>query len=221
MAKEMSITCDFIQHNLHCVLPENTMDILLKVCTRSGEHMFREDIYTRTLKYRKWNNELRTFHSLKKRVVQMFHKRNSYLDSSRGTSTQTIINDVPEQCKAEVMEKDSETDSNKESIHSNWSELIPINAETNKSSDAMKVDTQQRKRAVRNIVLVLYKPRPKDWGTWKIKSPYATSTIASPPLDVNNQIQDQNQNQTNEKLSYAPHSPYYEPVHLPQFYKDE
>ena len=221
MAKEMSITCDFIQHNLHCVLPENTMDILLKVCTRLGEHTFREDIYTRTLKYRKWNNELRLFCSLKKRVAWMFHKRNSYSDSSRGTSTQTIVNDVPEQCKAEVMEKDSETDSNRESIHSNWSKLIPINAEANKSSDAMKVDTQQRKRAVRNIVLVPYKPRPKDWGTWKIKSPYVTSTIASPPLDVNNQIQDLNQNQTNEKLSYVPHSPYYEPVHLPQFYEDE
>ena len=119
MAKEMSVTCDFIQHNLHCMLPENTMDILQKVCTRSGEHMFREDIYTRTLKYRKWNNELRPFRSLKKRVAWMFHKRNSYLNSSRGTSTQTIINDVPEQCKAEVMEKDSEIDSNRKSIHSN------------------------------------------------------------------------------------------------------
>ena len=97
--------------------------------TRLGEHMFREDIYTRTLKYRKWNNEVRLFCSLKKRVAWMFHKRNSYLDSSRGTSTQTIVNDVPEQCKVEVMEKDSETDSNRESIHSNWSELIPINAE--------------------------------------------------------------------------------------------
>ena len=153
MAKEMSITCNFIQHNLHCVLPDNTMDILLKACTRLGEHTFK-DIYTRTLKYRKWNNELRPFHSLKKRVAWMFHKRNSYSDSSRGTSTQTIINDVPEQCKVEVMEKDSETDSDRESIHSNSSELIPINAEANKSSDAMKIDTQQRKRTVRNIVLV-------------------------------------------------------------------
>ena len=177
MAKEMSITCDFIQHNLHCMLPENTMDILLKVCTRSGEHTFREDIYTRTLKYRKWNNVLRPFHSLKKRVVQMFHKRNSYSDSGRGTSTQIIINEIPEQCKAEVMEKDSEIDSDRESIHSKWSELIPINVEANKSSDAMRTDAQQRKRAVRNIVLVPYKPRPKDWGTWKIKSPYVTSTI--------------------------------------------
>ena len=209
MGKEMSITCDFIQHNLHCMLPENTMDILLKVCTRLGEHTVREDIYTRTLKYRKWNNELRLFHSLKKRVVWMFHKRNSYLDSSRGTFTQTIINDVPEQCKVEVMEKDS------------WSKLIPINAEANKSSDAMNVDTQQRKKAVRIILLVPYKPRPKDWGMWKIKSPYVTSTIASTPLDVSNQSQDLNQNRTNEKLSYVPHSPYYEPVHPPQFYEDE
>ena len=46
-----------------------------------------------------------------------------------------------------------------------------------------------------------------------------TSTIASPPFDVNNQSQGLNQNQTNEKLSYVPHSPYYEPVHLPQFMK--
>ena len=52
----------------------------------------------------------------------MFGKRNSYLDSSRGTSTQTIVNEIPEQCKAEAMEKDSETDSDRESIHSNWSE---------------------------------------------------------------------------------------------------
>ena len=130
------------------------MDVLLKVKTRSGEHTFREDVYTQTLKYRRWNNELRPFHSLKKRVARMFHKRNSYSDSSRGTSTQSIVNDVSEQCKAEVMEKDSKMDSERESFHSNWSELIPINKETNKISDAIKIDAQQRKRAVKNIVLV-------------------------------------------------------------------
>ena len=112
----------------------------------------------------------------------MFHKRNSCLDGSRGTSTQTIINDVPEQCKAEVMEKDSETDSDRESMHSNWNELIPINNEINKISEAIKADDQQRKQAVKNIVLVPYKPKPKDWGSWKIKSPYATNLIASPLL---------------------------------------
>ena len=126
----------------------------------------------------------------------MFQKRNLYLDSSRGTSTQTIVNEVPEQCKTE--EKDSEMDSERESIHSNWSKLIPV--EVNKPDEALKIDAPQRKRTVRNIVLVPYKLRPKDWGSWKIKSPYATSTIASPPLDNNNQTLDPNQ--TNEKLSY-------------------
>ena len=83
MAKEMNVTCDFLEHNVTCVIPENTMDVLLIVRTRSGEHTFREDVYTRTLKYRRWNNELRPFCSLKKRVARMFHKRNSFSDSRR------------------------------------------------------------------------------------------------------------------------------------------
>ena len=53
----------------------------------------------------------------------------------------------------------------------------------------MKVNAQPRKRAIRNIVLVPYKPKNKDWGSWKVKSPYVTSTIASPPLISNKQNQ--------------------------------
>ena len=33
----------------------------------------------------------------------------------------------------------------------------------------------------KNIVLVPYMPKPTDWGSWQIRSPYATSTIANPP----------------------------------------
>ena len=64
----MNVKCDFIENNLTCVLPEHTMDVLLKVRTRSGEHTFWEDVYTRTLKYWRWNNKLRPFQSLKERV---------------------------------------------------------------------------------------------------------------------------------------------------------
>ena len=28
MAKEMNISCDFVEHQLNCVLPANTMDVL-------------------------------------------------------------------------------------------------------------------------------------------------------------------------------------------------
>ena len=78
MAKEMNVSCDFEEHQLNCMLPANTMDVLLKVRMKSGEHTFREDVYTRTLKYRRWNNELRPFHSLKRRVADIFRKRNSF-----------------------------------------------------------------------------------------------------------------------------------------------
>ena len=215
MAKEMNMSCNFIEHKLNCNLPDNTMDVLLKMQMRSGEHTFREDIYTRTLKYRRWNNELRPFCSLKRRVANIFQKRNSFSDSSRDNSTQTIMNEDPEQRKAE--NKDSETDSKRESVRLNWSDLMPI--EENKPNKVI-VDTPQKKRTVRNIVLVPYKPKPKDWGSWKIKSPYATSTVASPILDRNDHPQ--NSNQDNEgKVTYVPHSPYYELVHSPQFYGDE
>ena len=219
MAKEMNMLCNFIEHKLYCKLPDNTMDVLLKVQTRSGEHTFKEDVYTRTLKYRRWNNKLRPFFSLKRRVASIFQKRNSFSDSSRGTSTQMIMNEDPEQHKVE--NKDSETDSKRESVHSNWSDLIPV--ETNKPVDVTVNSTPQKKRTVRNIVLVPYKPKPNDWGSWKIRSPYATNTVASPILNDNNQAQTYSQNNENDedKLTYVPRSPFYELVHSPQFYEGE
>ena len=143
MANEMNMRCNFLENNLMCVLPEHTMDMSLKVRTKSGEHTFREDVYTRTLKYRRWNNELQPFCSLKKRVANMFRKGNLLLDSSRGTYTQTIVNNI-EQCKVETRDKDSEMDSDRNSIHSNWSELIPITNEINKTGDVAKTNTQPR-----------------------------------------------------------------------------
>ena len=122
MAKEMNVNCDFLENKLVCKLLEHTMDVLLKVRTKTGEHTFREDIYTHMLKYRKWNNELRPFRSLKRRVANIFQKRDSLSDDSRGTSTQTIINHV------EREEVRSETSSERrDSVHSDWSELIPVN----------------------------------------------------------------------------------------------
>ena len=139
------------------------------------------------------------------------------MDSSRGTSTQMIVNNLSEQCKTEIREKDSETDSERESVHSNWSEIIPTTSELNNTSiinaESKKTEPQTRKKAIKNIVLVPYKPKPKDWGSWRVKSPYATSIIASPPVN--------NQDQNNEEMVYVLHSLYYSPVHPPTFYDDE
>ena len=99
MAKEMELTCDFVRKQLVCTLPNQMIDVVLKVRTETGEHTFREDVYTRSLKYRMWNNQLRPFRSLKKRVANIFRKRASFSNDSRNTSTQLIIN---------CMERDSE-----------------------------------------------------------------------------------------------------------------
>ena len=99
MAKDMEVSCDFMRKQLVCMLPNQMMDVVLKVHTKTGEHTFREDVYMCFLKYRRWNNQLRPFRLLKKTVANIFRKGTTNSDDSRGTSTQSIIN---------CMERDSE-----------------------------------------------------------------------------------------------------------------
>ena len=42
MAKEMEVTSDFVRKQLICTLPNQMMDVVLKVRTKTGEHTFRE-----------------------------------------------------------------------------------------------------------------------------------------------------------------------------------
>ena len=70
----MNMTCNFLAKPLVCELPQQTMDVLLKVIMKTGEHTFREDVYTHTLKYHRWNNELKPFRWLKRRVANIFEK---------------------------------------------------------------------------------------------------------------------------------------------------
>ena len=187
MAKEMEISCDFIGKQLVCMLPNQTMDVLFKVHTKTGEHTFREDVYTCSLKYRMWNNQLRPFRSLKKRVANIFRKKTSDSNDSRGTSSQSIVN---------YMERNSEersviSESKRDSVHSDWSHLIPIDVEAeycricnirkgpyescaSPMPSAVPVATDPvppsspagMHKAVKNIVLVPYTPKPNKWGSW-------------------------------------------------------
>ena len=136
MAKEMNISCHFLTNQLTCELPEHTMDVVLKV--RTGEHMFREDVYMCTLKYRRWNNELRPFWSLKRRVANIFQKQNSLSDDSKRTSTQTIVNNVESEEDESVP-----TNSKRNSIHSNWGDLLSVDKE---------VEYKRTYRSVPNII---------------------------------------------------------------------
>ena len=71
-------------------------------------------------------NELRPFQSLKRRVANIFQKQNSLSDNSRGTSTQTIINNVENE---DEENKSVPTDSDRNSVHSNWSKLVSVDEE--------------------------------------------------------------------------------------------
>ena len=185
----MEVSCDFIGRQLVCTLPNQMMDMLSKVHTKTGVHTFREDVYMHSLKYRRWNNQLRPFRSLKKRVANIFRKRTSNLEDSRGMSSQSIVN---------YMERDSEersmiNESKRNSVHSDWNDLIPIDVEAeyckihnirkvpyNKScaspipSTAPVINTvpvppsspAETPKAVKNIVLVPYTPKPNEWGSW-------------------------------------------------------
>ena len=231
MAKEMSVSCDFLTNHWTCELPEHTMDMMLKVQMRMGEHTFKEDVYMHNLKYRRWNNELRPFWSLKRRVANIFRKHNSLTDNSRGTSTQTIINNAENEGEET---KSVSTDSERNSVHSDWSELLSVDKEAEhvktrsgvnvgitttsnvSTGEAMKkLLIPSMKKTVKNIILVLYTPKPTDWGSWRIKSPYATSSIASPPLAHTKEQRKE------DEMVYVPHSPYYSPVHPPEFYEDK
>ena len=82
-------------------------------------------MYIHSLKYRRWNNQLRPFRSLKKRVANIFRKRTSNSDDSRGTSTQSIINYM----KRDSVERSVVNSSKRGSVHSDWSNLILIDVE--------------------------------------------------------------------------------------------
>ena len=114
-------------------------------------------------------------------------------------------------------------------MHPNWSELLSVNEEASEpiigvatTSTASAEETIKKpsippmKKMVKNIVLVPYTLKLMDWVSWRIKSPYATSSIASPPS-----VHLKEQGKEKEEMVYEPQSPYYSPVHPPEFYEDE
>ena len=208
MAKEIKVDCDFIEKSLICELPPQTLDVLLRIRTRSGEHTFREDVYTRSLKYRRWNNQMRPFRSLKRRVANIFRRRRSTSNDSWGDSTQTIIN----------WEEEDEVQSETNSSISDWSDNLLMdnnNSEQPSTSgtqnDLNKTEHSTPKRTEKNLVLVPFKPKPKNWGSWRKKSNIESNTkITKEKLD---------QNLNSSDVEYVPNSPHYSPVHSPQFYE--
>ena len=149
------------------------------------------------LKYRRWNNELRPVRLLKRRVANIFCKRNSFSDDSRRTSTQSLVNQIDSE-----EEKSIVSDDRRDSVHLDWSNLMSVNAEAEYkkihkdgkelnvdrattltafvTDDLLRPSAPPMKKTIKNIVLVPYTPKLKDWGNWQIRSPYTMSAVTSP-----------------------------------------
>ena len=197
-------------------------------------------MYTHTLKYCRWCNQLRPFRSLKKRVANIFHKKNSMSDDTRGMSSQSIINTM----ERESEERSIVNDSVRNSIHSNWSDLVPVDIE----SEYRKIYGNRRRpdtkahvitplatppagvaalppappathKTIQNIRLVPMMPKPHEWGSWCKKSHHTSSTVNT--LNLAQKEEELGREEEEGKLAYEPHSPYYSLVHLPEFYEDE
>ena len=210
MAKEIKVDCDFIQKSLICELPPQTLDVLLRVRTRSGEHTFREDVYTRSLKYRRWNNQMRPFRSLKKRVANIFRRRRSTSNDSWGDSTQTIINWEEDEVQSET--NSSMSDWSDHLLVSDINKSQPSTSKGDQNNDTDKTVRSIPVRTEKNIVLVPYKPKPKNWGNWRKKNNISSNTKITK--------ENSNENVNDSDVEYIPNSPHYSPVHSPQFYEN-
>ena len=144
------------------------------------------------------------------------------------------------------MERDSEersviNESKRDSVHSYWSDLIPIDVEV----EYCRIDNIRKgpykscaspmpstapvaavpvppsspagmHKTIKNTVLVLYTPKPNEWGSWWVKDSQFTSSSAANSISKEQQEQEEKVGQ-----EYQPQSPYYSPEHLLEFYEDE
>ena len=70
MASQKYAICDFSFSFLHCDLPEDMIDMDLKIRTIQGIHMYKEDCNSRTNIFRPWGLHVTTFEPLKEKMVK-------------------------------------------------------------------------------------------------------------------------------------------------------
>ena len=58
-ARQISTVCSFVLRYIRCDLPEDTVDVMVKVRTMWGTHMLKEDRDNYTLRFRPWSRRTR------------------------------------------------------------------------------------------------------------------------------------------------------------------
>ena len=70
MACKFSANCDLIFGILSCNLPEDTIDVDLKVCILWGIYTYKKDWRTQVIKCSPWGMEVKCFPSLQKKMAE-------------------------------------------------------------------------------------------------------------------------------------------------------
>ena len=87
MSKQLKVTCDFKYELLVCQLPEDIIEVELKVKTKWGKHTLIKDQHSRTVRYCPWDRaDCRVrFHS-RRRKTPNHAKSNDNNDNPTGNS---------------------------------------------------------------------------------------------------------------------------------------
>ena len=66
--RQISIVCSLVLRYVRCELPEDTVDIMVKVRTMKGMHILKEDRDNHTLNFRPWIVRTKPFEALRVRL---------------------------------------------------------------------------------------------------------------------------------------------------------
>ena len=75
MASELSTQCDLYYWFLRYALPEDTIEVDLKVYTLMGIHTFKKDYKSQTSTWSSWRTDVQLYPSLKKKVKEFMCQR--------------------------------------------------------------------------------------------------------------------------------------------------
>ena len=89
MASQISPTCDFVFGFLQCNLPEDTIDIDLKVCTIRGIYIYKEDCNTCTNKFRSWEIHVTLLKPLKEKMAKFMRQKEAATTTAAAAAAPT------------------------------------------------------------------------------------------------------------------------------------
>ena len=62
MERQLNTSCNFNTGYIICDIPDNTMEVVVKIKTMFGKHTLIEDRERRTVKYRQWEKDSQPLH---------------------------------------------------------------------------------------------------------------------------------------------------------------